>query len=131
MVKGGYIHAIGSRKRAVARIFLKPGSGVISINDRNIDSYFGREALIRIVKQPLELTSTIEKVDIKVNVTGGGLAGQAGAVRHGVSRALEKYEAGLRADLKKAGYLTRDAREVERKKYGLHKARKRAQFSKR
>lgn len=131
MAKGGFIHTIGRRKRAIARVFIKAGTGSIMINDKNYESYFGREALNRIIRQPLDLTKLTDKVDIRVTVTGGGLAGQAGAVRLGVSRGLMQYKEGLRGDLKKAGYLTRDAREVERKKYGLHKARKRPQFSKR
>lgn len=131
MAKGGFIHTIGRRKRAIARVFIKAGTGSITINDKNYESYFGREALNRIVRQPLELTKLSDKVDVRVTVIGGGLAGQAGAVRLGVSRGLMQYQDGLRGDLKKAGYLTRDAREVERKKYGLHKARKRPQFSKR
>lgn len=131
MAKGGFIHTIGRRKRAIARVFIKAGTGSITINDKNYESYFGREALNRIVRQPLELTKLSDKVDVRVTVVGGGLAGQAGAVRLGVSRGLMQYQDGLRGDLKKAGYLTRDAREVERKKYGLHKARKRPQFSKR
>jgi small subunit ribosomal protein S9 len=131
MVKGGYIHAVGRRKRAVARIFLKAGSGAITVNGKNYESYFGREALNRIVRQPLELTELSDKVDIKATVVGGGCAGQAGAVRLGLARALVKFKEDLRGSLKKAGFLTRDSREVERKKYGLHKARKRPQYSKR
>lgn len=131
MVKGGYIHAVGRRKRAVARVFLKAGSGSITVNGKNYDSYFGREALNRIVRHPLEISDLSDKVDIKVTVVGGGTAGQAGAVRLGVSRALIQFKGDLRTALKKAGLLTRDSREVERKKYGLHKARKRPQFSKR
>jgi len=131
MVKGGFIHTIGRRKRAVARVFIKAGTGSIVVNEKNYDAYFGREALNRIVRQPLDVTQLGDKVDIRITVVGGGLAGQAGAVRHGIARALIQFQDGTRGDLKKAGYLTRDAREVERKKYGLHKARKRPQFSKR
>lgn len=130
-MKGGAVHAIGRRKRAVARIFIKPGSGTITVNDRPYEDYFGREALRRILRQPLVVTDQLEKIDIRANVAGGGLSGQVGAIRHGIARALTKMNPGHRASVKKAGYLTRDAREVERKKYGRHKARKRPQFSKR
>ncbi|HBC58465.1 MAG TPA: 30S ribosomal protein S9 [Gammaproteobacteria bacterium] len=121
----------GRRKSSVARVFLKPGSGDITINRRNLDDYFGRETARMVVRQPLELTSNIDNFDIKVTVNGGGTTGQAGAIRHGITRALMQYEESLREPLRKAGYVTRDARIVERKKVGLRKARKRPQFSKR
>ncbi|MDZ4787147.1 MAG: 30S ribosomal protein S9 [bacterium] len=125
------IVAIGKRKSSIARIFLKEGAGAIVVNNRPLDDYFGRSILKMIVRQPLELITAVEKFDISVNVKGGGESGQAGAIRHGITRALEKFDATLRPALKKAGYITRDAREVERKKYGRHKARRSTQFSKR
>jgi len=121
----------GRRKTAVARVRLLPGSGVITINKRSIDDYFGLETLKMQVYAPLELTSTRSKYDVMVNVYGGGPNGQAGAIRHGVSRALVAASAELKPELKKAGYLTRDSRMKERKKYGLKAARKASQFSKR
>jgi small subunit ribosomal protein S9 len=121
----------GRRKSSTARIFLSAGSGNITVNNRPLDTYFGRETARMVVRQPLEATETLNKVDIKVTVKGGGTTGQAGAIRHGISRALDAYDESLHAILRKAGYLTRDARTVERKKVGLHKARKRPQFSKR
>lgn len=124
-------YGTGRRKTSAARVFLKNGGGAITINDRPIDSYFGREVARMIVRQPLELTETVEKFDVNITVAGGGSFGQAGAIRHGISRALLQYDEELRSTLRKAGFLTRDAREVERKKVGLHKARKRPQFSKR
>lgn len=124
-------YGTGRRKTSTARVFLTPGTGNISINDRSIDVYFGRETARMIVRQPLELTETIGKFDIKITVTGGGGFGQAGAIRHGITRALMEYDEGLRGALRKAGFVTRDAREVERKKVGLRKARKKPQFSKR
>ena len=124
-------YATGRRKEAVARVYLRPGTGKITVNKRPIDEYFGRQTLKMIIRQPLELTETTAKWDIVVNVTGGGLSGQAGAVRHGISRALLEIDADLRPPLKKGGFLTRDARRVERKKYGQPGARKRFQFSKR
>lgn len=127
----GAIQAIGKRKRAVARIFLMPGSGKMTINGRTFENYFGRAVLKQIVMQSLEASGHEGKVDISVNVDGGGLSGQAGAVRHGISRALVKLDVGNKLPLRAEGLLTRDAREVERKKYGKHKARKRPQFSKR
>lgn len=124
--------ATGRRKSSVARVRLVAnGSGKIVINDKDIDEYFGLETLKLIVRQPLALTNTTEKYDILVNVYGGGLTGQAGAICHGISRALCEAEEALRAELKKGGFLTRDARSKERKKYGLKKARKASQFSKR
>lgn len=121
----------GRRKKAIARVRLVPGEGKITINKRDIETYFGLETLIVIVNQPLVLTATKEKFDVIVNVHGGGFTGQAGAVRHGISRALLKADETLRPELKKAGFLTRDPRMKERKKYGLKKARRASQFSKR
>lgn len=124
-------YGTGRRKTSSARVFLKSGSGNISINDRNIDAYFGREVARMIVRQPLEVAELTDKFDLNITVTGGGSFGQAGAIRHGIARALVQYDENLRGSLRKAGFLTRDARQVERKKVGLHKARKRPQFSKR
>jgi small subunit ribosomal protein S9 len=124
-------YGTGRRKCSVARVYLKPGTGNIEINRRSIDEYFGREVLKTICLQPLKLTGTEGKFDIKVNVTGGGMSGQAGAIRHGIARALLEYDQDLRTPLKRAGYLTRDPRMKERRKYGLKKARKAPQFSKR
>ncbi|MCC6808628.1 MAG: 30S ribosomal protein S9 [Deltaproteobacteria bacterium] len=123
--------ATGRRKQATARVWVKPGSGLVKINGREVDAYFGRPALRMIMNQPIELTEQTGKLDIAVNVRGGGLAGQAGAVRLGISRALCAMTAELRGALKKAGFLTRDSREVERKKYGRAGARKRFQYGKR
>ena len=131
MIKGDGIHAVGKRKTAVARVYLRNGSGNISVNKKSLVEYFPRETLQMILKQPLELTNTLEKYDVVVNVRGGGKSGQAGAVRHGISRALVQMEESLHSQIKKEGYLTRDDREVERKKYGKHTARNRPQFSKR
>ncbi len=124
-------YATGRRKSSTARVFLKPGSGNISINTRTLEDYFGRETSRMVVRQPLELVDMLDKFDLKITVRGGGNNGQAGAIRHGISRALVEYDNELKAELRKAGYITRDARAVERKKIGLHKARKRPQFSKR
>ena len=124
-------YGTGRRKSAVARVYLVPGKGNILINKRGIDEYFGLETLKLIVRQPLELTNTLGKFDIKVNVFGGGFTGQAGAIRHGISRALLIADGDFRAPLKKAGFLTRDPRMKERKKYGLKGARRAPQFSKR
>ncbi|MGN0622127.1 MAG: 30S ribosomal protein S9 [Porcipelethomonas sp.] len=126
-----FFYGTGRRKHSVARVRLYPGSGNITINDRNIDEYFGLETLKLIVRQPLNLTETTDKFDIVCTVTGGGVTGQAGAIRHGVSRALLEYDPELRPALKKAGFLTRDPRMKERKKYGLKAARRAPQFSKR
>ena len=126
-----YNYGTGRRKSAVARVFIKPGKGNIVVNDKPVDEFFSRETGRMIVRQPLVLTETLGKFDIMVNVTGGGEAGQAGAVRHGITRALIDYDATLKTALKHAGLVTRDAREVERKKVGLRKARRRKQFSKR
>jgi small subunit ribosomal protein S9 len=124
-------YGTGRRKRSVARVRLIPGVGKVSINEREVDDYFGLETLKVIIKQPLVLTDTISKFDVVCRVTGGGFTGQAGAIRHGISRALLKADIDLRPSLKKAGFLTRDPRMKERKKYGLKKARKAPQFSKR
>lgn len=128
---GNYYYGTGRRKSAVARVFIKPGKGEITVNDKPVDVYFSRETGRMVVRQPLELTAHLNTFDIMVNVSGGGESGQAGAVRHGITRALTEYDETLKSPLKKAGLVTRDAREVERKKVGLHKARKRKQFSKR
>jgi small subunit ribosomal protein S9 len=128
---GNYYYGTGRRKSSVARVFLKTGSGKIVVNGKPLDEYFARETGRMIVCQPLELTDRLSSFDIMVNVHGGGESGQAGAVRHGVTRALIEFDAGLKPSLKSAGLVTRDAREVERKKVGLHKARRRKQFSKR
>ncbi|MEX1668469.1 30S ribosomal protein S9 [Zhongshania guokunii] len=124
-------YGTGRRKTSSARVFLKSGTGAISVNDRTLDQYFGREVARMIVRQPLELVEMSEKFDILVTVSGGGSFGQAGAIRHGITRALMEYDEGLRSPLRKAGFVTRDSREVERKKVGLRKARKKPQFSKR
>jgi small subunit ribosomal protein S9 len=121
----------GRRKSSTARVFLTAGNGAIVVNDRPLDEYFGRETARMVVRQPLDVTEMNEKVDIKVTVKGGGTTGQAGAIRHGIARALDAYDESLHTALRRAGFLTRDARAVERKKVGLHKARKRPQYSKR
>ena len=128
---GNYYYGTGRRKSAVARVFLKTGKGKIVVNDKPVDEFFSRETGRMVVRQPLELTNHAATFDIMVNVDGGGESGQAGAVRHGITRALIDYDAAAEAQLSKAGLVTRDAREVERKKVGLHKARRRKQFSKR
>jgi len=124
-------YGTGRRKTSTARVHLKPGSGKITINDRPIDVFFGRETGRMIVRQPLELTEMTERFDVKVTVAGGGITGQAGAIRQGITRALIEFDETLRRPLRAAGFVTRDAREVERKKVGLHGARRRKQFSKR
>ena len=124
-------YGTGRRKSSTARVFLRPGKGDITINQKSLDQYFGRETSRMVVRQPLELTELLEKFDVYVTVSGGGGTGQAGAIRHGITRALMEYDEELRTPLRQAGYVTRDARAVERKKVGLHKARKRPQFSKR
>ncbi|ATG75234.1 30S ribosomal protein S9 [Zobellella denitrificans] len=124
-------YGTGRRKSSTARVFVKPGSGNIVINKRSLDQYFGRETARMVVRQPLELVEMTEKLDLYITVAGGGISGQAGAIRHGITRALMQYDETLRGALRKAGFVTRDARRVERKKVGLHKARKRPQFSKR
>lgn len=128
---GEWNNGTGRRKSSVARVFLKKGSGKITVNGKSIKEYFGRQTSIMICKQPLVLTENTETFDVMVNVRGGGESGQAGAVRHGITRALIDYDANLKPQLSAAGYVTRDAREVERKKVGLHSARRRKQFSKR
>jgi small subunit ribosomal protein S9 len=128
---GNYYYGTGRRKSSVARVFIKAGSGNIVVNGKPVDLYFARETGRMIVRQPLVLTERTATFDIMVNVNGGGETGQAGAVRHGITRALIEYDAELKGTLKKAGLVTRDAREVERKKVGFHKARRRKQFSKR
>ncbi|EGG29725.1 SSU ribosomal protein S9p (S16e) [Aequoribacter fuscus] len=124
-------YGTGRRKTSTARVFLTQGEGAITVNDRPIDVYFGREVARMIVRQPLELVDMADRFNVNVTVVGGGSFGQAGAIRHGITRALMEYDETLRGALRKAGYVTRDAREVERKKVGLRKARKRPQFSKR
>lgn len=126
-----YFYGTGRRKSAVARVFMKRGSGAIVVNGKPVDQFFSRETGRMIVRQPLALVEQLAAFDIKVNVSGGGESGQAGAVRHGITRALIEYDAALKSVLSKAGFVTRDAREVERKKVGFHKARRRKQFSKR
>jgi small subunit ribosomal protein S9 len=124
-------YGTGRRKTSTARVFITPGTGNITINDRTIENFFGREVARMIVRQPLELLEAANKFDIRASVSGGGSFGQAGAIRHGLTRALIEYDEGNRAALRKAGFVTRDSREVERKKVGLRKARKRPQYSKR
>ena len=128
---GNYNYGTGRRKSAVARVFIKAGSGNIVVNGKPAGEYFSRETGLMVIRQPLELTNNLERFDIMVNVNGGGESGQAGAVRHGITRALIDYEAALKPELSRAGFVTRDAREVERKKVGLRKARRAKQFSKR
>ena len=124
-------YGTGRRKTSTARVFIKAGSGNIVINQRSITEYFGRETARMVVMQPLELVDMVGKFDLYVTVKGGGISGQAGAIRHGITRALMEYDESLRSELRKAGFVTRDARQVERKKVGLRKARRRPQFSKR
>lgn len=124
-------YGTGRRKSSTARVFLGPGSGRISVNNRPLDHYFGRETARMVVLQPLEKAEAVDKFDIHVTVAGGGTTGQAGAIRLGIARALTRYDEGLRQAMRRSGFLTRDARRVERKKAGLHKARKRPQYSKR
>jgi len=124
-------YGTGRRKTASARVFIKPGKGAITINGKTIEDYFGRETSRMLVRQPLELVDAVGRFDIKVTVAGGGPSGQAGAIRHGITRALISYDESLRPTLREAGLVTRDAREVERKKIGLHKARRAPQYSKR
>ena len=124
-------YGTGRRKTSTARVFLTPGSGEIKVNDRPLDVFFGRKTAQMIVRQPLELTNVGDRFDVNATVTGGGTTGQAGAIRHGLTRALMQYDESLRSPLRKAGFVTRDAREVERKKVGLRKARRATQYSKR
>ena len=132
MAQSGEIHyGTGRRKSSVARVYLTRGSGNITVNRRSLDEYFGRETARMVVRQPLDTAELNDKLDITIRVTGGGGTGQAGAIRHGITRALMSYDESLRPALRKAGFVTRDARKVERKKVGLHKARKAPQYSKR
>ena len=124
-------YGTGRRKTSTSRVFIKPGKGDITVNKKPLDIFFGRKTAQMIVRQPLELTSLNEKFDVNVTVKGGGITGQAGAIRHGLTRAIMKYDESLRPSLRKAGFVTRDVREVERKKVGLRKARRATQFSKR
>jgi small subunit ribosomal protein S9 len=124
-------YATGRRKNAAARVFVSVGSGKVTVNNRDLDLFFGRETARMVVRQALEAAELQDRVDVRATVTGGGTTGQAGAIRHGIARALVDYDENLRPVMRRAGFLTRDAREVERKKVGLHKARKRPQFSKR
>ena len=124
-------YSTGRRKTSTARVFMRKGSGGITVNSRPLDQYFGRETARMIVRQPLETTNMTDSFDINVTVKGGGMSGQAGAIRHGITRALMEYDGELRPTLRRAGFVTRDARKVERKKVGLHKARRAPQFSKR
>ena len=126
-----HFYGTGRRKTSTARVFLTPGTGEININDRPLDRFFGRQTARMIVRQPLELMKLVDKFNVNVTVSGGGTTGQAGAIRHGLTRALMQYDASLRGGLRKAGFVTRDAREVERKKVGLRKARRATQYSKR
>jgi small subunit ribosomal protein S9 len=126
-----YKYGTGRRKTAAARVFLKPGKGDITINDKTVEEYFGRETSRMLVRQPLEVTDSVGRFDFKITVAGGGPSGQAGAVRHGITRALMDYDESFRPALRAAGLVTRDAREVERKKVGFHKARRGTQYSKR
>jgi small subunit ribosomal protein S9 len=131
MAEAPQYYGTGRRKTSTARVFLTPGNGTITVNDRPLDAFFGRETARMIVRQPLELMNLQDRFDVKVTVSGGGTTGQAGAIRHGLTRALMHYDESMRAKLRKAGFVTRDAREVERKKVGLRKARRATQFSKR
>ena len=124
-------YGTGRRKSSTARVFLRPGTGSITVNKRPLEEFFGRETACMVVRQPLELVEMTDKFDLYVTVSGGGISGQAGAIRHGITRALMEYDEALRPSLRQAGFVTRDARRVERKKVGLHKARKRPQYSKR
>jgi len=124
-------YGTGRRKSSAARVFIRPGTGNILVNKKPLDEYFGRETSRMVVRQPLQLVEMLDKFDIKVSVTGGGNTGQAGAIRHGITRALIQYDEALRPSLRRAGFVTRDAREVERKKVGLRKARRATQYSKR
>ena len=124
-------YGTGRRKTSTARVYIKSGTGTITVNNRPLDRFFGRQTARMIVRQPLELTNLVDTFDVNVTVTGGGTTGQAGAIRHGLTRALLQYDESLRSNLRKAGFVTRDAREVERKKVGLRKARRATQYSKR
>jgi small subunit ribosomal protein S9 len=124
-------YGTGRRKTAAARVFLRPGKGAITINGKSVEDYFGRETSRMLVRQPLEIADSLTRFDLKITVSGGGPSGQAGAIRHGITRALIKYDEALRVPMRAAGLVTRDAREVERKKVGFHKARRGTQYSKR
>ncbi|WP_088330006.1 30S ribosomal protein S9 [Lacimicrobium sp. SS2-24] len=124
-------YGTGRRKSSTARVFIRPGTGKVTVNSLSLEEFFGRETARMVVRQPLELLEMTDKFDLYITVSGGGISGQAGAIRHGITRALMDYDEALRPALRKAGFVTRDAREVERKKVGLHKARRRPQFSKR
>ena len=126
-----HFYGTGRRKTSTARVFLRPGNGAIKVNNRDLDVFFGRKTAQMIVRQPLELMNLTDKFDVTVSVSGGGTTGQAGAIRHGLTRALMQYDESMRSPLRKAGFVTRDAREVERKKVGLRKARRATQYSKR
>ena len=126
-----FFYGTGRRKTSTARVFMRPGGGEIKVNNRTLDTFFARKTARMIVRQPLELTSLVDKFDINVTVKGGGTTGQAGAIRHGLTRALMQYDESLRSSLRKAGFVTRDSRKVERKKVGLRKARRATQYSKR
>lgn len=126
-----HFYGTGRRKTSTARVFLRPGNGSIKVNNRDLDAFFGRKTAQMIVRQPLELMNLTDRFDVTVSVSGGGTTGQAGAIRHGLTRALMQYDKSLRSPLRKAGFVTRDAREVERKKVGLRKARRATQYSKR
>lgn len=126
-----HFYGTGRRKTSTARVFLRPGNGSIKVNNRDLDAFFGRKTAQMIVRQPLELMNLTDRFDVTVSVSGGGTTGQAGAIRHGLTRALMQYDESLRSPLRKAGFVTRDAREVERKKVGLRKARRATQYSKR
>ncbi len=126
-----HYYGTGRRKTSTARVYLRPGTGEITVNNRPLDRFFGRQTARMIVRQPLELTNAVDRFDVTVTVSGGGTTGQAGAIRHGLTRALMQYDDSLRPALRRAGFVTRDAREVERKKVGLRKARRATQFSKR
>ena len=131
MMSEAHFYGTGRRKTSTARVFMKPGAGDITVNNRPLDKFFGRQTARMIVRQPLELMELTDKFDISVTVSGGGTTGQAGAIRHGLTRALIQYDEAMRPTLRKAGFVTRDAREVERKKVGLRKARRATQYSKR
>ena len=131
MMSEAHFYGTGRRKTSTARVFMKPGAGEITVNNRPLDKFFGRQTARMIVRQPLELLELTDKFDISVTVSGGGTTGQAGAIRHGLTRALMQYDEAMRPALRKAGFVTRDAREVERKKVGLRKARRATQYSKR
>ncbi|QCI23370.1 30S ribosomal protein S9 [Buchnera aphidicola] len=131
MINNIYNYGTGRRKSSSARVFLKSGSGIITINNRSLENYFGCKTTLMIIRQPLKLVNMLNKCDLYITVKGGGISGQAGAIRHGITRALVEYDMSFRDELRKSGFITRDSRKVERKKVGFRKARKRPQFSKR